>query len=840
MSRFLAAVFVSSLATSLALASAPALAQQAPQPAAPPATAGQPGGAQATAAQPSFEIRGKIVDTANAPIPRASVSLRPKGSTVTIAGAIAGADGAFRVTGLRPGVFTIRVVFMGYAPVIQEITITPARPIVDLGVAKLAPVATLLNAVTVKEEAAAVVTAPDRNAYRAKDIAPGAANASELLENVPSVQVDVDGKVSLRGNENVVVQVNGRPTPMRGAQLASYLKSLPANVIDRIEVIPNPSAKYDPEGMAGIINVALKSNVDLGLSGAVNTAFSTVDRYNGSGNIGYQSGPWTYFVTGGFVSDKRNVVGINDRERYDATNTLQGFTGQALSLTPTNSGQNFNATVDYKLSARDVLSNALMINRRTSGEASTIAYTMLNGTGSTIDQYVRPRDADANGLMIDYDIALKRTITPRMHELSAEFRYNRAHDEDLSDQRRLQTGAGTPYVDGKIEHNDALASQFTGQVDYLKAFRPRTKLETGWRSNVRLLDRDYRVTVDATGNGAWLPSPLGNDLEFDEGVHAVYAVMSQGVKKWDLQAGLRGEYANRTFSLATKRYPYEYLSLFPSAVALYNVDASTQVRSSYSRRVRRPGTGELNPFPVYFDADNVFLGNPDLSPEYTDAMEFSVTKNGKKGMVQLSPFYRHTTNIIRIDINTADTIDTREVQTMSFRNLAKSDSWGSDLTGQLKLSPRFAVLSNFSVFKMVTDGGSTSAVGSDALAWTGRVNITSELTRTFMVQAAYNYRSAVKIERGEFGVQQAANLALRKKFNNDKAAVVLRVNDPFATMRFRVRAGDDKAVNLTYRNPNVRMAFLGYQYNFGRPPRVRQVQEQTGGGSVGFGGPPGG
>ena len=169
---------------------------------------------------------------------------------MTIAGAIADKDGSFRVIGLRPATFTIRVVYIGYSPVIQDITLTPAKPILDLGVAKLAPLATTLATVTVKEERAAMTTEPDRNAYRAKDIAPGASNASELLENVPSVQVDIDGKVSLRGNENVVVQINGRPTPMRGTQLAAYLKSMSANVIDRIEVIPNPSAKYDPAGLA--------------------------------------------------------------------------------------------------------------------------------------------------------------------------------------------------------------------------------------------------------------------------------------------------------------------------------------------------------------------------------------------------------------------------------------------------------------------------------------------------------------------------------------------------------------------------------------------------------------
>jgi hypothetical protein len=236
----------------------------------------------------------------------------------------------------------------------------------------------------------------------------------------------------------------------------------------------------------------------------------------------------------------------------------------------------------------------------------------------------------------------------------------------------------------------------------------------------------------------------------------------------------------------------------------------------------------------------VFFGNPDIAPEYTDSYDFGLTKTGSKGMLQLAPYYRHTSNIIRVDINTADTVDSREVTSISFKNLAKSNSYGTDLTTQYRRSPKFSMLTNFSVFKQVTDGGSTSAVGSDAVTWMGRGNITSELTPKFVATVAYQYRAPMKIEKGEFGAQQAANLALRYKINADKESIILRVNDPFATMKFHVKAGDDKVIQLTERNPHVRFFILAYQRNFGRPPRVRQVEPAaTTGGSVGFGGPPG-
>jgi ferric enterobactin receptor len=776
---------------------------------------------------PAGEVRGKIVDMkSDAPIARASVAVRPKGATVIVAGAIADANGTFRVQGLRPGAYTVRTTFIGFAPVIQEVSITPDAPVATLAI-KLSQVAVALSAVAVTEERATVTIEPDRNAYKAKDVAPAAANASEVLDGVPSVQVDGDGKVSLRGNENVVVQINGRPTPIRGAQLASYLKTLPANIVDRIEVIPNPSAKYDPEGMAGIINIQLKSNVDLGLSGALNAALSTADRYNGSANLGYQSGPFTSFTNFGMISDARAIRGINDRERYDAVRTLLSATDQNIASDATQGGQNLNVTIDYKLTSRDVLSNALAVNRRSSSDASVSAYSELNGNRVLLDRYDRPRDFDVKGWMVDYDIALKRTFEPRKHELSGEVRVNRSHDEDFANLWRQPPGGGTAVLERERNDNDALTTSLTAQTDYVRTLASRTKLETGYKGNARWLEREYLVLKDSLDTGAWTRSSLSNDFEFDESVHAAYAVLSQGVGKVELQGGLRAENASRTFSSGpTASYPYRYNSLFPSGVVMYNMSDALQMKASYSRRIRRPGTQELNPFPQFFDVQNVFIGNPNLSPEYTDAFELGLTRNASKGTLQLSPFYRRTTNIIRVDINTTDRMDGREVTSISFKNLATSNSWGADLNGSLRLGPKFNGFGGFNVFKMVTDGGSTTAVGSDAVTWMARVNGTSELSKTLMLQASYMYRAPMKIERGRFEAQQMTNFSLRKKIDGDKASVTLRVNDPFNTGVFRVRAGDDKVIQVTERRFGGRMAFLAFQYNYGRAPRVRQVQQE--------------
>jgi ferric enterobactin receptor len=816
------------IVTGLQLASAqpPARPQTAsPQPSQPPAANG--------------EIRGKIVDAkSDLPVARASVSVRVKGSTTILTGAIALQDGSFRIQGLRAGTYSLRATYIGFAPILQDVTISSVSPVVTLGSIKLSRVAVELTAVSVQEERTTVAVEPDRNSYRAKDVAPAAGNASEVLDAVPSVQVDGDGKVSLRGNENVAVQINGRPTPMRGTQLASYLKSVPANTIERIEVVPNPSAKYDPEGMAGIINIVLKQNVDLGLSTGFNSAMSKADRYWASGNLGYQSGRFSSFSTAGFNRDTRGIVGINDRERYDAFRALQHVTAQDIDSDARNAGQNLSTSVDYKLSNRDVLSNALTLNHRNSRDASMNLYSELDGSGALLDTYFRPKDADVRGWMVDYNVALKRTLEARKHELSGEMRFNRAHDEDEQLLWRQTMGSTPAQTDLERNTTDALSKQLTGQIDYVRTLASRTKLETGYKGNARWLDRDFVVDKDSLGSGTWVRSTQSNAFEFDEAVHAVYAVFSQGVGKFELQGGLRGEHAERDFALAATKYPYTYNSLFPSGIVLYNATAATQLKASYSRRIRRPGTQELNPFVTYFDVNNVFIGNPALAPEYTNAYELGVTRNGSKGMVQLSPFYRRTTDIIRVDINTTDTIGGREVTSVSFQNLATSSSWGADVNGSLRLGPRFNGFAGFNVFKMVTDGGSTSSLGSNAVSWMGRVNGSTELSKTVMLQASYFYRAPMKIERGRFEQMHMANVSLRKKLKGDKATMTLRVNDPFNTGAFRVRAGDDNVMQVTERNFGSRMVWLAFQFNYGRPPRLRQPRQEQEASSATFIPPP--
>lgn len=773
------------------------------------------------------EIRGTIIDVdANTPIERAAVTVRTKDGAL-ITGAIAGTDGTFRVQGLRPGTYVLRATYIGYGPKTQELTIAPNAPRVAAGNIGLSKVAVALQGVEVTAERDAVTIEPDRNAYRSKDVAPTANNASEVLDNVPSVQVDGEGKISLRGNENVAIQINGRPAPIRGPQLAAYLKQIPANILDRIEVIPNPSAKYDPEGMAGIINIVLKQNVDLGMSGGFTVSGATSDRFNTSGNTGYQSGPYTLFTSYGYNSDKRGLTGINDRERYDALRAPISFTEQDILGDTQNAGHNFTTSFDYKINDRDVLTNALLLNRRGNGEDSRIALTELNASRNVLEEYNRLRASDVKAWVLDYTLAFKRTLVPRKHEISTELRYNRSDDEDRTMLWRQPVTGGT-QIEGESNDTDALTQSLNAQLDYTRTLAARTKIETGYKGTARWLDRNYLVRKDLFGNNQWVESDLSNDFGFDEKVQAAYGVLSQGVGNWDLQGGLRAEYANRDFTLAkpAQNYPHSYTSLFPSGVASYKFSEKTQAKLSYSRRIRRPGTQELNPFPVFFDPQNVFIGNPNLNPEYTHAIEGGLSRTGMLGSLQFSPFYRRTTDVIRVDINTDDIVDGRNVTSISFRNLATSDSYGADFNGTLRLGKKFNGFGAFNVFRIVTDGGSESALSSDAVTWGTRFNATFNATDKLTLQGNWFYRAPINVERGRFSAMQNASFSVRQKLLGDKATVALRVIDPFNTIGFKIRAGDDNLMQLTERRFGVRGTFLSFQYSFGQAPRIRQPQPQ--------------
>jgi ferric enterobactin receptor len=791
-----------------------------------PSSASPPGGRPAAGApQAAGRISGMVVNAQTGqPVEGASVAVRSVADSALVGGGFTRSDGVFRLDGLRPGRYTVRVRVIGYAPVVKtDVRVTPAVPAVDLGRLPLTPVATQLSNVMVTAERRDVTVAPDRTSYTVKDL-PSASGGSavDVLRTVPSIEVDGDNKLSLRGNENVVVQINGRISPMRGEQLGNFLAQLPATMVAKVEVVPNPSAKNDPEGMAGIVNIVLKENTELGTSGGLTLGGGTTGQVSASGNLGYQRGALTLFANYGFMRDERPVTGFTNRVGYASglVPYLEGdISGANKSLS-----HSLNASADYQLGARDALSSSLVVSDRVPTRTNDNVYRELDADGALTAEYLRGKLMTGDELSLDYALAYKRTAARPGDGLSAELRLNRAQDTDdvlLTDQT-LQTASSGASSAPALETNvtDERSHVWTLQADYTRTLAARTKLETGYKGTLRRMDNTFDVATSADGGLTYADDlTRSNAFDFDERVHAVYGLLSQGIGRFDLQAGLRAEQAATHFDLATtgQGYDTDYRSLYPSAVAAYNLDDARRVQLSYSKRVTRPDTRQLNPFGWREDALNMFQGNPALRPEYTHAVELGYRQTFPGGSLQVTPFVRHTVNAVRF----IRTVSDAGVQTTTFQNVATSDSYGADVNGSLQLG-RLTGFGGLSAFRQVTDGSNLSTdVSNDAFGWSARANATLKLTPTLDLQGFLMYRAPMNAEQGRVAARTMTNFALRQKLRGDQASVTLRVTDPFNAMKMGFVTDDGRFYQTSQRNFGARGAFLSFNYTFGQQPRTR-------------------
>ncbi len=817
-----------------------------------PLPAGQPprapgAGPAAPAPQAAGQLVGRVVGAAaGQAVAGAGVTVRGADGrdTALVAGALTRADGTFRVEGLRPGRYTVRVRALGFAPLVRrDVAVTAADPRVDLGRLALNAVAAQLSSVQVQGERSTETLAPDRNSYTVKDMpATSGGTAVDVLRNVPAVEVDGDNNVSLRGNSNVVVQINGRVSPMRGQQLGNFLAQLPANMVAKVEVVSNPSAKNDPEGLGGIVNIVLKQQADLGTSGGLTAGGGSTGQANVSANLGHQGGPWTLFGSYAFMHDRRTVRGFSSRTVLAAPGGLDADL-DGVMRPDSHSG---TLTAEYKAGERDVLANNLVVNHRTMGREFGSFYRALNGAGTLTGRTDQRTDQDQGGTTLDYALTWRHTPDEQKNKLVSELRLNAGSDQnDLLFSSDSLTGAPLALESNATrERSRALFAQ----TDWTRELRRGTKLEAGYKGTFRRQTSDFDVATAAGASPFTPDAGRSNAYDYDEQVHAAYAVVSQRAGRADLQAGLRLEQADTRFDLATtgRRYDNDYRSAFPSALASYTTAAGRQFKASYSKRISRPDVRQLNPFGFREDQYTVFEGNPALRPEYTHAYELGFQQplgkgaaggggggapggpggpgrgaggGGTSGTLQLTPFLRHTVAAVR----QIGAVDDAGILRVGFANASTVDQYGVD--GNLTV--RRGRLNGFgggSVFEQVTDAtnlGGLAAGRVRAFGWSARGNLTYKVTPALELQGFAMYRAPMRTEQGRISRFSFANVALRQKLRGDKASVTLRVMDPFGTMGWAVRGSDGRVVQVIDRRFGARGTFLNFSYNFGQAPRMR-------------------
>ena len=824
--------------TSLALPASFAVAQgTSPMP-------GAPGSPAPTPRPAAGEIRGRLVVVGGAqPVTSGSVTVLRGEKNAFAGGALPRPDGSFVVDGLAPGSYTVRVRVLGYAPVVKtDVVVSAAAPSADIGTIELVTVATQLQAQTVVAERAAQQLSPERNSYSVKSMATASGgNAIDALRNVPAVEVDGSNVVSLRGNSNVVVQINGRTSPLKGEQLGSFLAQLPAQSISNIEVVTSPSAKDDPEGTAGIINLVLAQPVQATVSGGMTAATGTTGLANVSGNVGKQTDKWTLFGTAGGFRDARPMDGYADRTLVGASSP--SYSNSRLDGRMRPFSGNLMLRSEWKRNRTDALSFDAMGNVGDFRRDNTSRFATLDEARDTTSAFNQYSEGGQHNLFQDYTLAYRRTAPPKeptAPTFTTQLRFTQfgMHFGSIRANAAAFQGPGGPAALPPTERN-GLQVRFPSwalQGDYAHPFGTTTKAEGGFKSTLRTLDSRASASLFDEQSQSFEPIDGRNyALQYREIIQAAYGTLSRRVGHAQLQGGVRAEQTDTRLELPALAQPAtrDYLSVFPSAFVNYNLTEMRQLRVGYSRRITRPDAPQLDPSPFYEDARTVFRGNPMLRPEYTDAYEVTLQDARPWGNVQVNPYLRVSDDAVR-NIRTV----TPEGLTLStFANVATTRTTGADVNATVRRGPLNMGLGGGAFhYRSEADTLSTTAFG-----WNARTNASWKVSKVLDLQVMANYRAAQKVEGGTLLPFVMTNVALRQKLWGEQGSLTLRVGDPFNIARFAQRTRNGTVIEESERRFGMRGVFVSFQRNFGQALRLRPpVADPNGAPGGGLpGGPPG-
>ncbi len=778
-------------------------------------------------------ISGQVFDNDNnKPIPSATIAIWTATDSTLVTGTITQPDGSFTISGLRPGRYSVHVSYVGFVTfIVPDIQIRPGNLQQNLEKIRLVADTQLLDEVEIAAERAFVEVGIDRTIYNTKEqLVSAGGSATDVLENIPSVEVDIEGNISLRGSQNVAILINGRPAPMTGQALVSYLQGLPSDVLERVEVIPNPSAKYEPDGMAGILNLVLKQNKDLGLNGSLTSSVSTPESVGASGNIGYQKGKIGAFAGYGFRYGSRNSEGWRFRENRiaDPINLLdQESFDDRIGLS-----HNVNANFDYKVGRLSSLTLSSNFSSRGGEEDGLTSYTEMGVPNVLTSRYDRATIGDRSDQEIEYRLAFKRIVDPGKHEFNVELEYEQEWEEDSGTYNQTVFDLLDPSLSSLSEQQNDIQDDNNKEValrlDFMKPLGEEGKLELGFKGDLEQQNSDFYTEFMDMDTGLFVADDTRNNtFVYDQTVLAGYGIWGSKLGKFRLQAGVRLEQALTNFDLTTTNESFEnnYFSVFPSAFAVYDFTDTRSLKLSYSKRIQRPRTGGrynmLNPFNSSEDPLFKRVGNPYLKPEYIHAFEMSFTQFTEATSLTVTPYFRHTVD----EISFFERLTEEGVSVLTFENFDTSNSWGTEMIGTYKQGRKLNAYASFNVYRVVTDGSSVdTGVANKAIGFSSRFNGTYNVSPGMAVQFSYYYRAPMNIENGRMASRQSADLAIRQKLMGDKANLSLRFRDVFNTMGFHILREDARFYQEIDRSFQSQSVGLSFTYNFGKQDRRRRSQ----------------
>ncbi|MEP6793754.1 MAG: TonB-dependent receptor [Saprospiraceae bacterium] len=724
-------------------------------------------------------ISGVLLDSlTREPIDYASVGIIGALSGKIINGSISDTRGVFRVSALPIASYIVQISFIGYRlRTIEGIQLSPKRPDADLGKIIMTPESKLLDEVKIVGEAALVEFKPDKIIYNAeRDVTSAGGDASDVLRKVPMLTVDFDGNVSLRGSENIKILINGRPSGMFSSNVAEALKMMPADQIKSVEVITAPSAKYDGEGTAGIINIITRKKNIEGLAGSTDlTAGTRSNRANV--NLNYGRGRLGLNVSGGGNYNPSQEGGTTFLRNDNSNGVVNQLTQNGTSAS-SRLGFRTNAAAEYNINAFNSINSSINFRGWDSHNDNNVQSSYTAGN-TLVDSYVRTLDGSNNRGGIDWDLDYKHSFPKNEREWTislevdkdqnkSEYLYNEQFD--FPDQ--LLT------MESNINNGDNL--EITAQSDYKHPFSEFITLETGIKGSMKKLKSDFQYDVFDPDIHQWKTDPERTDVfHYDQNVYAGYgnATFKLG-KKMTFIGGLRVELTdlNGEFDVFQNPFRNNYSNLLPSVTLSKKTGQYNQIKISYNQRIQRPNQRYINPFIEYNDNRDISYGNPTLSPELVHQVEIGSTIFLKGNMINTSLFVRRTEDLIENIL----TINDLGISESTYYNFGQRSSVGLNVFGSLNIGSKLSLRGGFDVNTWKEDG----SLGGEALAntgydYNGRINITWTISQSLKMEGFTFFRSPTFTVQGKTPNWSMMSFGVKKELFKKRVAVGINITEPF-------------------------------------------------------------
>ena len=771
----------------------------------------RPGGGQ-YAGEPEGVVYGTVVEAKTGkPVEFANIVIYSFRDSTIVSGGITNKNGEFNIDKVRYGKFFVEIQFIGFGKqTIPEVIIRPDRKVVNLGSIALAFDTEILEEVTVDASRERIEYRLDRRIVNvSQDIISAGGTAVEALENVPGVQTDLDGNVSLRGTESFLVLIDGRPSPVQGSEA---LQQIPAETIESIEIITNPSARYDSEGVGGIINIIMKKDRRVGYNAQISANIGTFGAFGTDFLINIRKEKFNFFIGGNYNDGKHKGSSLDQRISFLPNDEDYYLTTKADRRRIRNSGS-ARVGMDYYINDKEILTVSGRYNLFVYGnKLLSTATSFIDNNGDIYNNYNYLTDNffETNWSYFSGDVNYLKKFTKPGHEIQiyASYATNMRNEENKFSEQEIDYlfQPVDDIIDSTRTFQIADGNTLDGKFDYVLPISEKSKLEAGYQIRISRLFNDYKFQNLLINS--WVDdSSKYNTYDFIQNVQSGYLVFSNLGEKFGFMTGIRSEFTDREFnpSQMDTTWKYKVLDFFPSMHISYKLPGNIDLMASYSRRLDRPRPWYLDPFVNVVDPNNVRVGNPMLESEYTNSFEINVQKRFNNNFVSLETYYRGTNNQIERFI-TVDPVNP-EIFISSFQNIGQSINAGIDLMTNLNFTKWWNFnISGSGFYYEIVDINST-------FSWNARLNNSFRFTKYgTSVQLTGFYRGESITSQGKRLPMYMMGAGVRQDLFDRKLTVSLNVRDVFNTMGWEVISETPYFYSHSKRAPRGRTFTLSITY----------------------------